>query len=156
MTTTARVLTGIAVAGAIGLLIFGFLTWRSVHVERVAANEALRRFSDVRERFSGLAPILRVGPEGRIVQRSQPTAATQPPKHFYVLAYHAAGQRLVHADIPFWFLTAKGPAARFALRGTGLDLDRLGVSPADLKRYGPLLVLDEASADGGRLLVWTE
>ena len=156
MTTPARVLTGVAIAGAIGLLIFGLMAWRSVHFERVEVNEALRRFSDVRERFSGVEPILRVGPEGRIVRTREATAATQPPRRFYVLAYHAGGQRLVHADIPFWFLTVKGPAATFAVRGTGLDLDRLGVSPAELKRYGPTLVLDDVSADNSRLLVWTE
>jgi hypothetical protein len=63
---------------------------------------------------------------------------------------------LVRAHVPFWFLTLKGPAAQFALRGTGLDPGRLGASPADLKRYGTSVVLDEVSSDGGRLLVCTE
>jgi hypothetical protein len=156
MTTTTRVLTWIAIAGAIGLTVFGFLAWRSVHVEHMEANEALRRFVEIRERFSGQEPILRIGPDGRMMRRSAPTSPMQAPEDFYVLAYHAAAQRLVRADVPFWFLTLKGPAAQFALRGTGLDLDRLGASPADLKRYGPSLILDEVSADGGRLLVWTE
>ena len=155
MTTTTRVFTWIAIAGAIGLIVFGFLAWRSVHVEHVEANEALRRFVEIRERFSGQEPILHIGPDGRMMRRSAPTSPMQAPEDFYVLAYHAAGQRLVRAHMPFWFLSVKGPAAQFALRDTGLDLDRLGVTPRDLKRYGPCLVLDETRADGSRVLVWT-
>jgi hypothetical protein len=50
----------------------------------------------------------------------------------------------------------KGPAIQFALRGTEIDLKELGVSAADLESHGPGLVLDETSANGDRLLVWTE
>jgi hypothetical protein len=35
-------------------------------------------------------------------------------------------------------------------------LDRIGVSPADLERYGVCLILDETRKNGDRLLVWTE
>jgi hypothetical protein len=78
------------------------------------------------------------------------------PTQLRVLAYRAPQQRLVHADVPFWFLKVKGPAVRYALRDTGLDLDRLDVSLADLERYGVCLILDETRANGDRLLVWTE
>jgi hypothetical protein len=73
-----------------------------------------------------------------------------------VLAYRRPEQRLVRADVPLWFLKLKGPAVQYALRGTGLDLERLGVTPADLERYGACVVLDETRANGDRLLVWTE
>ncbi len=44
-----------------------------------------------------------------------------------------------------------------ALRsGTGLDLERLNVTPDELQRCGVCLVLDEARTNGDRLLVWTE
>jgi hypothetical protein len=58
--------------------------------------------------------------------------------------------------VPFWFLKVKGPAVQYALRGTGLDLKRLGVSPADLEGYGVCLILDQTRTNGDRLLVWTE
>ena len=72
------------------------------------------------------------------------------------LAYRVAEQRLVRADVPFWLLKAKGPAVQYSLRGTGVDLERLGVTPADLQRYGASVVLDESRENGDRLLVWTE
>jgi hypothetical protein len=78
------------------------------------------------------------------------------PSQLHALAYHASNRRLVRADVPFWFLKAKGPAVQYSLRGTGLDLQRLGVTPGDLQRYGPSFVLDETRTNGERLLVWTE
>jgi len=71
-------------------------------------------------------------------------------------AYRAAEHRLVAADVPFWFLKGKAPAVRFALRGTGLDLERLGMTPGELERYGAALILDENAASGDRLLIWTK
>lgn len=90
--------------------------------------------------------------------RRQPPERNQaaPPTRLRVLAYRTPQQRLVQADVPFWFLRLKGPAVQYALRGTGLDLEQLGVSPADLERYGICLLLDETRTNGDRLLVWTE
>jgi hypothetical protein len=72
------------------------------------------------------------------------------------LAWRDGDRQLVSADTPFWFVKLKGPAARFALEGTGFDLDRLGLTAADIERVGPGIVVDHAGADGNRLLVWTE
>jgi hypothetical protein len=79
-----------------------------------------------------------------------------------VLAYGVREQRLVEVDIPFWFYKMKAPAAGFALNLTGIanlttfDLDDLGVTAADLERFGPGLVVDVDGPDGERLLIWTE
>jgi hypothetical protein len=72
------------------------------------------------------------------------------------MAYQPGIRRIVRADVPFWFFTLKGPAARLALHDTGVDLERLGITPADLERYGPGIVGDQLSNSGPRLLVWTE
>ena len=45
---------------------------------------------------------------------------------------------------------------RLAFEDTGFDLERLGITPAELERYGAVLVFDEASQNGDRLLVWTQ
>lgn len=72
------------------------------------------------------------------------------------LAYQADGQRLIAANAPFWFFRLKGPAAQLALSDTGLDLGRLGLTAAELQRFGPALLIDHKRANGDRLLVWTE
>jgi hypothetical protein len=62
----------------------------------------------------------------------------------------------VSIDSPFWFVKLKGPAAAYVLEDTGLDLERLGLTPAMLERCGPAVIVDHTSHDGSRLLIWTQ
>ena len=89
-------------------------------------------------------------------RRRSRQASPGRPSTLHALAYRVPEQRLVHAIVPFWFLKIKGRAVQYALRDTGVDLKRLGVTPGDLEQYGAGVVLDEARANGDRLLVWTE
>jgi hypothetical protein len=63
---------------------------------------------------------------------------------------------LVRADVPLWFLKAKGPALRYAVRDTSLDIDALNLTATDLEHAGAGVVLDETRSNGDRLLVWTD
>jgi hypothetical protein len=153
---TTRLLAWVTLAAIVGIAIFGLMAWRSVTVEQAETDEALRRFTEIRAQFAGSEPVLRVEPDGRVMRSREPPGEGRPPKYFRVLAYRIQERQLVRADVAWWFLKAKGPAVKYSLRGTGLDLDRLGISPFDLARYGPSLVLDETRADGSRLLVWTD
>ena len=73
-----------------------------------------------------------------------------------MLAYHASGQELVRADVPFWFFKAKRPAVQYALRGTDFDLAALNLTPSELNAAGACVVLDEVRPNGDRLLAWTD
>jgi hypothetical protein len=150
---TSKVISWVGCAAVAGLIVFGLMAWRSVSVERSEPDDALRQFTEIRSAFSTSEPILRMQPDGRVVRSKEPVRERQAPKQFHVLAYRATERQLVRANVAFWFLRTKGPAMKYALRGTGLDFDRLGISPGDLAQYGPTLVLDETGADGGRLLV---
>jgi hypothetical protein len=55
-----------------------------------------------------------------------------------------------------WFLRLKEPAARFALRRTGVDLAELGLRSSRLRSYGPAVIFDEVYANGDLVLIWTE
>lgn len=152
---TRHLVIAIGTAALIGIGVFGILAWQRVAFEHAEPDRALKQFTDVRNLLPG-EPILRVDASGRVLRRTPPAGDPSPPKHLYVLAYREMERQLVRATVPFWFLRAKGPALQYSLRGTGLDLQRLGITPADLRRYGAALVLDERSANGDRLLVWTE
>ncbi len=78
------------------------------------------------------------------------------PSKLGVLFFRASGNRLVRSDIPFWFFRLKGQAAKFVLKDSGFDMERLGITPKDIARQGPGVILDETSANGDRLLVWAE
>jgi hypothetical protein len=144
------------VAIGLGLGLAGYLAWRSVSVQPATASDALRRFSEVRGAFALNEPLLHIDAAGAVTRRAPTDSRAPPPKRFMVLAYRAQAERLVRADLPFWFVRVKGTAAQFLLRDTGLDLGSLGISPAELEHYGPCLILDQTRANGDRLLVWTE
>jgi hypothetical protein len=153
----ARVLSSVGIAALAGIGIFGVLAWHSVTVEQARPDDALRRFTQIRQRLAWTKPMLQVDAAGGVTRREAPEhSEAAHPTWLRVLAYRAPQERLVYADVPFWFLKVKGPAVQYALRGTGLDLKRLGVSPADLERYGVCLILDQTRTNGDRLLVWTE
>jgi len=157
MTPTSRILLLLAAGAVVGLSIFGVMVYRSVDVEQADRSEATRRFAAVRAGFGEAPPMLDVDAAGRVVRRADPPGALpRPLDRLEVLAYRSGDERLVSAHVPFWFFRLKRPAIEYVLSGTGLDLDRLQLTAADLERHGPGLVLDQTSANGDRLLVWTE
>jgi hypothetical protein len=148
-------LAWIGLSAVIGLGLFAFLTSRAVTLEQLGSDQALRRFLEVRSRFAGVEPLLQIDATGTVTRRP-PTSTFAPAKRFRVFGYRAAEQTLAQVDVPIWFVRVKGPAAQYVLRGTGLDLERLGVTAADLEQYGSCLLLDQTRSNGDRVLVWTE
>ena len=154
---TSSVLLLLLLAAVVGLSVFGYFAWRAVTMERADAEQALQEFTTVRDTFGGTEPMLRVDTSGQVVRGTPPIVAEgRRPSQLKLLVYHAGRQRLARANVPFWFFKLKGPAVQFALRGTEVDLKKLGVTAADLEKRGSGLVLDETRANGDRLLVWTE
>jgi hypothetical protein len=152
-----RVVFLLLACAAAGILVFGGLVWRAVTIERAGALQASDEFSAARGGLGSSAPLLDIDDQGQVVRRERvPDRRPQAIGRLRAMAYQPDIGRIVRADVPFWFLRLKGPAARLALRDTGVDLDRLGITPADLERYGPRVVIDHASSTGARLLVWTE
>ena len=154
---TRRVLLVLLAGAVMGFAIFGVLAYRAVNVEDADAPEALRRFTAIRAALGAGDPLLTLDEDGNVVRRAiPPTRQPRPVSRLAVLAYQANEQRLVSVDVPFWFFRLKGPAAQYLVRGTGLDLERLEITAADLTRYDPSVVIDHARPNGDRLLVWTE
>ena len=157
MTRGRTAMMALAAGALAGLTIFGVLVSRAVTVEQAGAPEALRRFTAVRAALGQSPPLLTLDESGNVIRRTEPAGAFPVRPHRLVaLTYQSAERRLVSADVPFWFFKLKGPAAQYAVRGTGLDLERLQITAADLERHGPAIVIDHTRANGDRLLVWTE
>jgi hypothetical protein len=140
-----------------GLIVFGGLVWRAVTIEDAAPGGVSDVFAAARTALRARTPLVDIDEQGHVTRRESLAERTpQPISRVKAMAYQPHVGRIVRADVPFWFLEIKGPAARLALRGTGVDLERLGITPADLERYGPGIVVDHSSSSGARLLVWTE
>jgi hypothetical protein len=150
-------IVGIAVgAVALGLSVFAALAWRAVTIQRAGESEALQQFEAVRSRLPTTDPLVQRDRSGRLVKRNRSSRGEAPPRQLSVIAYYSSGERLVTAEVPLWFLRVKGPAVQFALRGTGFDLESLGLTADDLVRSGAGVVLDEMRDNGDRVLAWTE
>ena len=147
---------GVIAAAILAIAAFAFLASRSISIETTDPTGAHNNFDAALEGIADRTPLVRRDPSGRFVRRETAAAAAiARPTHLHVLAYHAAGDRLVRAEVPLWFYKVKGPAAGYALRGTGFDLEALGLTAGDLERAGAGVVLDETRAGGDRLLAWT-
>jgi hypothetical protein len=137
--------------------VFAYLASNAVTIERADESDAARRFLAARAAFGSALPMLEVEPSGRVVRRpSPPRDGAGHLERFRILVYQAQQRRLVQAEVPFWFVSIKGPALQYAVRDTRVDLDRLGVTAADLQRHGPGPILDETRPNGDRVLVWVE
>ena len=156
-TGRSRLLAAFLAAAATGLLIFGFLSWRVTTVDRLSRDEAAHRLGALRAIHSG-PPVLTISEDGTVVRREIPPPAPSPRiSRLCVVVYHVASQRLVESRIPFWFFRLKAPAAQYALEGTGLDLERMGVTAVELQQYGSRVVLDHRTTGGGNIVfIWTE
>lgn len=158
--TTSRSLRvwGLVVAcGLAGIVAFVVLASRAITVQNASRTEAASRIASIRAGLPSRAPLVDIDDNGHVVRTtSSSEGAAHPVARLKALAWRDADQRLVSADTPFWFFKLKGPAARFALEGTGFDLDRLGLTPADIERFGPGIIVDHGGRDGNLLLVWAE
>jgi hypothetical protein len=152
-----HILMLLLIAATLGLAVFAYLASNAVTVERADESDAARRFLTARAAFGSALPMLEIDPSGRVVRRPNPPREGESHlERFRILVYQMQQRRLVEADVPFWFVALKGPALQYAVRDTGVDLDRLGVTAADLRRHGPGPILDETRSNGDRVLVWVE
>jgi hypothetical protein len=153
----SRILVLLLVAAALGLAGFAYLASNTVTVDQADESDATRRFLAARAAFGSVLPMLEVDASGHVVRRtSPPLDAAVHLERLHVLLYQVQARRLVRAEVPFWFVRLKGPALQYALRGTGVDLARLGVTAADIERHGRGPILDETRGNGDRVLIWVE
>jgi hypothetical protein len=153
----SRILLLLCAVGALGAGAFVYLALNAVTIEQASESDALRQFRAARASFGSAVPMLEVDAAGHVARNASPRPdETRHLQRIRVLVYQSQQQRLVRSDVPFWFVTIKGPALQYALRDTGVDLDRLGVTVADIQRHGPGPILDETRANGDRILIWVE
>jgi hypothetical protein len=131
VTSGRRIAASVLVAGALGLSVFAVLAWQAVSVQQVEASAALQQFEAVRASIKGV-PLVQRDETGRFERRMM-AVGDGSVRDLHVLAYHVNGQRLIRADVPFWFFRVKGPAVQYALRGTDFDLAALNLTPSELR-----------------------
>ena len=143
-------------AAVLGVTVLAAMAWRSVSILEIDASEALHNFEDARMSVPSTTPLVERDASGNFMRGPSARTRGPTPTELHALAYQVNGNRLVRADVPLWFLKVKGPAFRYAVRDTSLDLDALNLTATDLENAGAGIVLDETRSNGDRLLVWTD
>lgn len=144
-------------AAVLGIAVFGILAAQVTSVAKVDRTDAKDSFAAVLDSLDSGTPRLTRDESGKFTNNAvEVTGTGSPPTKLGVLAFRAGDRRLIRSDIPFWFFRLKGPAAQFALRGSGFNMKQLGITPGDIARQGVGVILDETTARGDRLLVWAE
>lgn len=144
----------VAIAGA------GFY-FVSRHIETRAATgaEAAQEFERIRARFGGRTPLVELDRDGQFVRAHTDRLerdSTSTPDALHLIAFDPSDGRLVRFHLPFWLLRLRAGNTTIDLNGNRMNLDDLRLRVEDLERHGPALVVDHQSADGERVLVWSE
>jgi hypothetical protein len=148
------ILLVVAMAGA-GFYYFS----RHIDSRKATPAVAATEFDAVRAQFHGQKPLIELDEGGRFLRsntdRPAPVNARQP-ETLYVLAFDPDEEGLVKLSVPFWLLRLKVNGATVDFSGNHMKLEDLKLTVEDLERFGPSLVLDQTSAGGDRVLVWSQ
>jgi hypothetical protein len=132
------------------LLIVLLVSSSSLDVQFVDGDAARAEMDRLRARLPSQVSCVDRG----AVDTSQAAATGRPrPRMVHMLAWEREDERLVRISTPYWALR---------IAGVKLNAARL-IAPAlehvtlvDLERCGHGLIVDRATAGGGRVVIWTE
>jgi hypothetical protein len=131
---------------------------QNLDVQTSSAAAADAEFDVVRRRFPGRPPLLEIR-NGRAAYTVEPAslpASSTSLQTLHVLAFAPGEGKLARISLPFWLLRMKSDPIRFGSYASGLDAEGVTLSPADVEKYGPGIVLDTVSPKGEHVLLWAE
>ncbi len=158
----AQVLIGVAIIAVflgIGAIV-AVTAWVSQNVVVNSSNsgQADDEFQKVRERFKGQSPLLEmkdgvphyVG--ARVEGSSQPRQLTT----LHILAWDANDEKLATVSVPWWILRLKSGPIRFSSYASGFDDGGVSLTPQDIEKHGPGIIMDTTGRHGERVILWAE
>jgi hypothetical protein len=116
-----------------------------------------RAFDDVTRRLGTSDPIIDIQNDRAIITRQPPEAAASELQRLQILTWNPDEDRLTRVTLPWWLLRLK--SGSFDLNseaGSGFHSTRITITPDEIERYGPALLVSHTEPDGQRVLVWTE
>lgn len=128
----------------------------NVVVSRGTTRDAAQQAFDARRReFPDPRPVLEFGVDKKpsyvagIESRRNPGSVSA----LHVLAWDADEHALATVTLPMWLLRMKSGPIVFGEYVSGLDDHGVRLTPADLEKYGPGVVLEFETPDGNRVLL---
>jgi hypothetical protein len=145
-------------AGLVGGLVY--VVSRQLHVQKMTAGSGQAEFERVAATMKGQKPFIELPVDGEGEGRVHREMETREPGSISTLhmrVWVSDEKKLVQLDLPYW-LVRLGGNKPLKLHTTdrafeGVDLT---VTPEEIERRGPGLLLDFTTREGHRVLVWTE
>ena len=157
----AQVLIGVAIVavflgiGAI-IAISAYFSQNMV-VNSSSAREADDEFDKVRQRFKGQAPFVELRSGVSVRSNPRPPVADVPKlTTLHVLAWDSEEEKLVSVNVPWWVIRLKSGPIRFSTYTTGLDDEQVKLTPEEIERSGPGIILEAVGHRNERVLVWVD
>lgn len=121
-------------------------------------SNAEQEFDSIRAKFSGRPPLLEMRDGRPVYTAGQPpaTASATSLSRLHVLAWDPNEGKLVSVAIPFWFLRLKSGPIEFSSYTAGWNDGTVDLTPEQIERHGPGIILDTTSPKGERVLLWAQ
>ncbi len=148
------VLVGIGLVGSLA-----YFVSRQVKVQTVPAEQGQAEFDAAVARTAGQKPFIELPAPGSdalpIVHRELETHGTGSISTVHIRVWSPAEKKLARVDLPFW-LVRLGGSKPFTVNAGSMNEVRLQVTPEEIDRRGPGLIVLWTTSRDSRLLVWTE
>jgi hypothetical protein len=143
-------------AGLIGGV--AYTVARRVQVQEMTASGGQEEFDKLVSTMAGQKPFIEMegdNIETTVVHRELATKDTGSVSTVRVRIWSPRDRQLIRVDLPFWLVRLTGSNSIHLNAGTRTGV-RLRVTPEDIDRRGPGLILSHTMPSGERVLVWTE
>jgi hypothetical protein len=144
-------------AGLIGGLVY--VVTRTVKVQALPAAEGQAEFERMAAAWAGQRPFIELPAPGSdaepIVHREMETHQTGSISTVHIRVWSPRERKLARVDLPFWLIRLGGNKPMAINAGWEHEMT-LRVTPEEVDRRGPGLLVLATTSREGRLLVWTE
>jgi hypothetical protein len=137
---------------------FAYMMVRQVKVQEMTPGAGQEEFDRLVARFAGQQPFIEMpaDADGEMkVHHELETRDTGSISTLHVRVWSPRDRKLVNVDLPFWVMRLTGNHP-MELHAGGSGAVVLEVTPEQIDRRGPGLVLNHTRHGGERLLIWTE
>lgn len=150
------VIVGLGLIGA-----FAYMVSRQVGVQQLPAASGQAEFDRLRAPFAGQQAFIELPEDGSeatpIVHRELAVHPTGGVTTMHLRVWVPSDRKLVRVDFPMWVLRLMGNSPiNLQTHGHRRGGVSLHVTPEEVDRRGPGLIMDYTARGGERILVWTE
>lgn len=147
----------------VGLIVTaGYLFSRQVEVQTVSTESPDAEFDKTLAQFEGQKPYIEIPSPSDdtppTVHHEQEKAQAQPLNTIHLLVWDPGERKVTRVNLPYWIVRLRGNRPlNLSSRQSGFRSGvRLQVTPEQIERHGPGLILDLNTRTGERVLVWVD